>query len=62
MFLIEGVLESKNLFSENSLQHPYYYREVILVFQFGGSKTILPSPEGGGKQKVARIKNLFSES
>ena len=51
MFLIEGVLGSKNLFCESCSQHPYYYREVISVFWFGGSKTCLPSPEGGRQIK-----------
>ena len=51
MFLIEGVLGSKNLFSESCSQRPYYYREVISVFWFGGSKTRLPSPEGGWQMK-----------
>ena len=46
-FLIEGVLGSKNLFSESCLKWPHYYREVISDFWFGGSKTRLPSPEGG---------------
>ena len=38
MFLIEGVLGSKNLFSESCSQRPYYIREVISDFGFGGSK------------------------
>merc|ERR1712173_497686 len=46
-----GLLGSKNLFSESCSQHPYYYREVISVFRFGGSKTCLPSPEGGRQTK-----------
>ena len=33
-----GVLGSKNLFSESCSQRPYYYREVISDFGFGGSK------------------------
>ena len=31
-FLIEGVLGSKNLFSESCLKWPHYYREVISDF------------------------------
>ena len=50
-FLIEGVLGSKNLFSESCLKWPHYYREVISDFWFGGSKTRLPSPEGGRQTK-----------
>ena len=51
MFLIEGVLWSKNLFSESCLKWPHYYREVISDFWFGGSKTRLPSPEGERQMK-----------
>ena len=50
-FLIEGVLGSKNLFSESCLKWPHYYREVISDFWFGGSNTRLPSPEGGRQTK-----------
>ena len=50
-FLIEGVLGSKNLFSESCVKWPHYYREVISDFLFGGSKTRLPSPEGGRQTK-----------
>ena len=32
-------------------ERPYYYREVISVFWFGGSKTCLPSPKGGRQTK-----------
>ena len=35
-FLIEGVLGSKNLFSESCLKWPHYYGEVISDFCFGG--------------------------
>ena len=51
MFLIEGVLGSKNLFRKSCSQRPYYYGEVISVFRFGGSKTRLPSPKGGRQMK-----------
>ena len=44
-------LGSKNLFSESLSERPFYYREVISVFWFGGSKTCLPW-----------WKNLFIES
>ena len=47
----QGVLGSKNLFCESCSQRPYYYREVISVFWFGGSKTRLPSPVGGRQTK-----------
>ena len=47
----EKLLESKNLFSESCSQHPYQFREVISFFWFGGSKTCLPSPEGGRQTK-----------
>ena len=50
-FLIEGVLGSKNLFRESWRERPHYYREVISDFWFGGSKTRLPSPEGGRQTK-----------
>ena len=49
--LIEGVLGSKNLFRESSSERPYYFREVISDFLFGGSKTCLPSPKGGRQTK-----------
>ena len=44
MFLIEGVLGSKNLFSESCSQRPYF-------FLIGGFKTSLPSSEGGRQMK-----------
>ena len=44
-FLIEGVLVSKNLFSES------FYIKVISFFWFGGSKTCLASPERGRQMK-----------
>ena len=47
----EKLLGSKNLFSESWSERPYYYREVISVFWFGGSQTCLPSPEGGRQTK-----------
>ena len=47
----EKLLGSKNLFSESWSERPYYYREVISVFWFGGSETCLPSPEGGRQTK-----------
>ena len=50
-FLIEGVLGSKNLFSESCVKWPHYYREVISDFWFGGSNTRLRSPEGGTQTK-----------
>ena len=62
-FLIEGVLGSKNLFSESCLKWPHYYREVISDFWFGGSKTRLPSPpRGKANKKLLWSKNLFCES
>ena len=50
-FLIEGVLGSKNLFSESCVKWPHYYRVVISDFWFGGSNTRLRSPEGGTQTK-----------
>ena len=45
------LLGSKNLFSKSFSERPYYYTEVISDFWFGGSKTRLPSPEGGSQTK-----------
>ena len=45
------LLGSKNLFSESCLEQPHYCREVISDFLLGGSKTRLPSPEGGRQTK-----------
>ena len=54
---------SKNLFCESCLKWPHYYREVISVFWFGGSKTRLPSPpRGKANKKLLWSKHLFSES
>ena len=49
--LNEKLLGSNNLLSKSCSQHPYYYREVISFFWFGGSKTCLPSPVGGRQTK-----------
>ena len=56
-----GVLGSKNLFRESCLQRPYYYRAVISVFWFGGSKTRLPSPEGGRQTKSCSNQKTYFE-
>ena len=61
MFLIEEVLGSKNLLSESCSQRPYYYIEVISVFDLGVPRPVCLPPKGEGKQNVARIKKLISQ-
>ena len=53
--------DQKTYFAKVVRSALYYYREVISVFWFGGSKTRLPSPVGGRQAKVDRSAQVTIE-